>query len=112
MKIIPKIDSEAALRKYAELKKVPIAKVLHNAAKDVAQAGFNATPKSTVKDGTFYTYIDPKTQQRKYLHNSQVKDKNPEGKQVTRSYFKASGGLAKAQKSAALVKGKIGRAHV
>ena len=90
MKIVPKIDSEAALRKYAELKKIPLDRVLFHAAKDMAQAGIKATPLATVKDGTFYTYVDPKTQERKYIHSKDVNPtRTPTGRKRMRKFFKS-----------------------
>ena len=88
MSIVAKIDSEAALKKYAELKKIPLARVLFHAAKDVAQAAYKATPKSKRQDGRFYTFKDAKTGEQRYLPKRMMKE--PKGKRKQRSAFSAS----------------------
>ena len=73
MSIVAKIDSEAALKKYAELKKVQLDRVLFHAAKDVAQAAYSTTPKSKARDGKYYVFKDAKTGAKRILPKRMMK---------------------------------------
>lgn len=88
MSIVAKIDSEAALKRYAELKKIPLARVLFHAAKDVAQAAYKATPKSKTRDGKYYVFKDAKTGAKRILPKRMMK--KPKGKRRLRTAFSAS----------------------
>ena len=66
------IDAREMLEAIARLSKYPLATVIRNASRDFARGAKQATPLAKISKSQYYTYIDPKTNQRKYLHERQV----------------------------------------
>ena len=56
-----KVDSRNILQAYANLKNLPLAKIIHNASKDFAQAAQERTPKSQLLHAKYYKAYIPGT---------------------------------------------------
>lgn len=66
------INIEGVMQALARLKGIPVAKVLRNAARDFTQGAYKATPLAQVSKSPYYTFVDARTGQRRYLRDSQV----------------------------------------
>ena len=62
------VDAREVLEAVARLSHYPLATVIRNATRDFTKGAKQATPLAKISKSQYYTYIDPKTGQRKYLH--------------------------------------------
>lgn len=78
------VDISSMMQAFASLKKIPVEKVLRNAAKDYVQGAFEATPSAQIGKSEFYRA--EKGNKRWYIHESQLagrKIRNKKGSDVT-----------------------------
>lgn len=64
------INAESLIEALANLKNIPIAKVIRNASRDFAQASQKATPIANKSKSEFYYFWE--NGQKRFLHESQV----------------------------------------